>query len=115
KAPSTSAEKTQFREGLKKLARAFGQENINEAVKAAPKYCWQPVQLRSEVKALLADAKVGQITDTTPNFWVLTTALRDFVANEGQGSLPQAGMVPDMHSDTESFIALQKMCVGGGF
>lgn len=109
KAPTTSAEKTQFRADLKKSARSFGQENIEEAIKAAPKYCWQPVQLRSEVAAVLKDPKIGQISDTTPNFWVLATALRDFIANEGQGSLPQAGIVPDMHSDTESFIALQKI------
>ncbi len=104
KAPATSAEKTAFKAEVKKYARSFGQENVEEALKAANKYCWQPLPLRSELAALLADPKAGQ--PDAGSFWIMVGALRDFIAQEGGGSLPQAGAVPDMHSDTDSFIAL---------
>ena len=51
--------------------------------------------------------------DQTPPFWVLARALRDFVADpgEGDGLLPLLGSIPDMESDTESYVQLQTMCV----
>ena len=35
--------------------------------------------------------------------------MKGFLANEGSGNLPLPGVVPDMKSDTESFISLQKV------
>jgi hypothetical protein len=47
--------------------------------------------------------KLTQSTD----FWILAHALGKFIAKAGV--LPLAGVVPDMKSDTESFIQLQMM------
>ena len=42
-------------------------------------------------------------------FWILVRALKNFVEHEGQGSLPVAGVVPDMKADTNSFVQLQTL------
>ena len=47
----------------------------------------------------------------SPPFWILARALRDFVADpaQGDGLLPLTGSIPDMESDTESYVQLQTM------
>eukprot|EP00903_Cladosiphon_okamuranus_P005691 g5653.t1 len=43
------------------------------------------------------------------NFWLLARALGEFVKGEGDGLPPLSGEVPDMTSDTDSFITLQAL------
>ena len=43
------------------------------------------------------------------NFAVLCAALKAFLAAEGGGLPPLAGVIPDMHADTDKFIALQQV------
>ena len=40
-------------------------------------------------------------------FWLCAAAVDAFVKQEGAGSLPLIGTIPDMTSDTESYVALQ--------
>ena len=44
----------------------------------------------------------------------MARALRDFVADplQGNGLLPLLGSIPDMESDTDSYVQLQTMCDG---
>lgn len=47
----------------------------------------------------------------SPSFWILARAVKEFVANEGQGSLPVRGTIPDMIADSSKFIKLQNVWV----
>lgn len=45
----------------------------------------------------------------TPSFWVMLQAVKEFVLNEGKGSLPVRGTIPDMIADSQKFIKLQNV------
>ena len=55
--------------------------------------------------------RAGVQTQSTA-FWIMARALRDFVADplQGNGLLPLLGSIPDMESDTDSYVQLQTMC-----
>ncbi|KAI9102515.1 hypothetical protein DFS34DRAFT_647071 [Phlyctochytrium arcticum] len=107
--PSTSEERAQFKD----LIRAAGQhdgtsdnQNFDEALAAAYR-AWSPTKIAPSIREILSDPKTKQINPQTPDFWVIAAAVAHFVENEGDGYLPLAGIVPDMHADTESFVRLQ--------
>uniref|UniRef100_A0A8B9H5P1 NEDD8-activating enzyme E1 regulatory subunit n=1 Tax=Astyanax mexicanus TaxID=7994 RepID=A0A8B9H5P1_ASTMX len=45
----------------------------------------------------------------TSAFWMMARGVRDFVQNEGNGSLPVRGTIPDMIADSDKFINLQNV------
>eukprot|EP00735_Rhodelphis_limneticus_P003914 TRINITY_DN15455_c0_g1::TRINITY_DN15455_c0_g1_i1::g.30439::m.30439 TRINITY_DN15455_c0_g1::TRINITY_DN15455_c0_g1_i1::g.30439 ORF type:complete len:529 (+),score=98.44,sp/Q8VBW6/ULA1_MOUSE/47.86/2e-178,ThiF/PF00899.16/1.3e-09,ThiF/PF00899.16/8.6e+03,DUF4404/PF14357.1/0.91,DUF4404/PF14357.1/6.3e+03 TRINITY_DN15455_c0_g1_i1:109-1695(+) len=105
--PTTRDEKNTFKKALRD-AKLKEEENFEEAVRNAHRvFAENSPKVPSVVQTILDDPKATHITDTSPNFWILASALRAFVANEGHGLLPVSGAVPDMHADTESYIALQ--------
>jgi len=62
-----------------------------------------------EAKARVARAGTKAPGNGDPpitDFWVLAAAVERFVANEGGGALPLLGALPDMTSDTESYVKL---------
>jgi len=103
--PSTYAEKNAFKDQVIKGATKIGEENFVEAHKAAYK-AYAPYEIKSEVRQVLDDPKTK---DPKEKFWILASAVSQFVKNEGQGCLPLMGSLPDMHSTTEGYIALQKL------
>ncbi|KAJ3091270.1 NEDD8-activating enzyme E1 regulatory subunit [Quaeritorhiza haematococci] len=106
--PSTSAERAEFKELIRSKQRsdANEQENFEEAMSMAYR-AWAPTQVPASTKAILDDPACQKLTSQSSNFWVIARAVKDFVDNEGEGCLPLAGTVPDMKSDTESYVALQ--------
>jgi len=68
---------------------------------------WIPYAIPSEIHQILNDPKAVNPTSESSNFWLLSNAVRSFVENEGQGRLPLMGTIPDMTSDTHSFVELQ--------
>jgi amyloid beta precursor protein binding protein 1 len=84
------------------------EENFDEATKNAWR-AYVKYKIPSNVTELLADPACA-VTSHSSTFWLLMAALKRFVANEGEGKfLPLAGGVPDMHSSTKNFIALQRV------
>jgi amyloid beta precursor protein binding protein 1 len=84
------------------------EENFDEGTKNAWR-AYSKYKIPAEVSELLADPSC-QVTDKSSTFWLLLAALKRFVANEGQGKfLPLAGGIPDMHSSTKNFMALQRI------
>ena len=59
----------------------------------------------------MKDAACLNLTKESVDFWILLHALKRFVENEGEGTLPVSGVIPDMKSDTESYVLLQRMYV----
>jgi len=106
KLPEGSAEKKQFKDGILKGSRKAEEENFNEAYRSAHK-AYAPVQIPSNTQAILNDPKAAN--PPADKFWILASALREFVAHEGAGKLPLMGSIPDMTSSTEGYINLQKL------
>ncbi|KAJ3293051.1 hypothetical protein BCR33DRAFT_664309 [Rhizoclosmatium globosum] len=104
--PTTSPEKTAFRQMVTSLKReGVEDENFEEALKGVFR-ALQPTKIDSKVASILEEARTKPITAETNNFWILAKAVAEFVDSEN-GKLPLAGVVPDMKSDTESFVKLQ--------
>ncbi len=61
------------------------------------------------MKAILDDPQCSNLNASTSDFWFLAAALKDFVANEGNGLLPVQGGIPDMTATTEGYLALQRL------
>ncbi|KAG7263139.1 LOW QUALITY PROTEIN: hypothetical protein CRUP_038448 [Coryphaenoides rupestris] len=47
--------------------------------------------------------------DSSPSFWVILRAVKEFVQHEGRGCLPARGTIPDMIADSQRFIKLQNV------
>eukprot|EP01089_Gocevia_fonbrunei_P001628 TRINITY_DN1150_c0_g1_i3.p1 TRINITY_DN1150_c0_g1~~TRINITY_DN1150_c0_g1_i3.p1 ORF type:complete len:551 (-),score=151.11 TRINITY_DN1150_c0_g1_i3:32-1642(-) len=109
KAPSTSEEKAQFKQlvGNGALKPGSAEElNFEEAIAAAFK-AYATYEIPYEVQTVLEDEKSKNITAESSDFWIIASALREFF--EKEGSLPLQGSVPDMTSDTQSYMNLQEI------
>jgi len=106
--PSTRAEKDAFKQLINPNPRTPEEENFIEAHKAAMK-AWTPPTIPEDVQTILSDEKAINISGKPSEFWILAAALKEFVANEGKGQLPLSGSIPDMVSDTNGYITLQRI------
>lgn len=114
KAPESRADKDEFKKNIQAMAYDFSKdENFMEAHKAALK-AWTPPRIPDDVQTILKDDKASgnvphEAKPVVDEFWVLATALREFVEHEGKGDLPLSGAIPDMASDTTGYIAIQRL------
>jgi len=83
------------------------EDNYSEALKSAYIVIFPP-QISPQLRAVLED-KAAEVDASSSDFWVMVAALKQFIANEGQGELPLDGAIPDMHSFTDYYIRLQKV------
>ncbi len=67
--------------------------------------------LPGSIEKLFSDPACQSLTPQSSDFWVLVHAVMQFTRNEGEGRLPVSGVVPDMHSDTKSFVLVQTLYV----
>ncbi|GAU99400.1 hypothetical protein RvY_10410 [Ramazzottius varieornatus] len=110
--PSTFKEKSKFREYIdeQRLKNEdgvpFPEENFEEACKAVMKTIAVP-KVPGSLSTLFDDPSCVNLTKSSPKFWIVVRALKDFTETAGDGFLPLSGALPDMFSDTESFIKLQ--------
>ncbi|KAJ3396570.1 hypothetical protein CcCBS67573_g01562 [Chytriomyces confervae] len=105
KLPSTTPERNAFKAMVKSMERpGVEDENFQEAMKSVFRACSATV-IPGNVASILNEAKAMTITPETSSFWILACATAEFA--ESEKSLPLAGVVPDMKSDTESFVKLQ--------
>ncbi|KAK9499289.1 hypothetical protein O3M35_002346 [Rhynocoris fuscipes] len=86
------------------------EENFEEAIKAV-NFAVTPSTVPKDVLKILNDDCSMNLTSKSKPFWILAKAVKDFVENEGNGSLPLRGTLPDMTADTASYIALQQIYV----
>ena len=111
--PKTFAEKQEFKERFKSLARRpWGEEeNLSEAVEYAYSG-YTPLSLPEEVKSLFADPSLDEIQSMDPctprfEFWIIVAAIKEFMATVSSGLLPLSGDVPDMVSSSTAYMTLQ--------
>ena len=110
--PSDAPGKAAFLKYLEGFALTPDQMNVGEA-SGVYYNALKPIGIDFELQSVLDDPATGDenlAKAGCKDFWFLVRALRDFVANEGAGvSLPVTGELPDMHSSTSNYIALQKV------
>ncbi|KAH9006627.1 hypothetical protein EDB86DRAFT_3070612 [Lactarius hatsudake] len=100
--PQTYAEKQEFKALLKAQMRTPDEENFEEAVAQAYR-AWTPSVVPPHIIELLADTTIP----STP-FGHLLAALRSF-SDRSSHVLPLSAALPDMKSDTESYVCLQNL------
>jgi len=107
KVPQNYAQKEEFKKTIRSIARLpWGEEeNLSEAVNSAFQ-AFAPYRIRDEVQDTLRDSKCDEMTKSSPHFWIMARALREF-CNENSGLLPLPGTLPDMTSTTTRFVELQ--------
>uniref|UniRef100_A0A672GW89 NEDD8-activating enzyme E1 regulatory subunit n=1 Tax=Salarias fasciatus TaxID=181472 RepID=A0A672GW89_SALFA len=112
--PKTYKEKEAFRklirEGIRKNDNGVpeDEENFEEAIKNV-NTALNPTKVPSAVEDLFNCEQCKNITSQTSAFWVMLRAVKEFVHNEGSGSLPVRGTIPDMIADSQKFINLQNV------
>ena len=111
--PKNYREKKEFKEFIKAGIRRneegvpLVEENFDEAVLNVNSVVL-PTQIPSTVRSILDDDACAYITPESSNFWLLARAVREFVANEGDGKLPLRGSIPDMISSSDMYIDLSR-------
>lgn len=113
KLPDTSKQKAAFKDLLRSWQHSIDgvpieEENFAEAISNAHKM-WSPPSIPPEVLSILHDTCATEPTAKSADFWLLACALRQFVDEEGRGSLPLQGSIPDMTATTEAYLELQKV------
>ncbi|CAG9318250.1 unnamed protein product [Blepharisma stoltei] len=105
--PKTFEEKDDFKKLIKSHSRDFyGEENFREAVNNAY-LAYLDEDLPFSVTEILNDPKSLDANSDSDNFWKCSKAVKQFI--DESGSPPVMGIFPDMTSDTDSYIALQRI------
>ncbi|XP_061201941.1 NEDD8-activating enzyme E1 regulatory subunit isoform X2 [Neopsephotus bourkii] len=84
------------------------EENFEEAIKNV-NTALNTTEIPEGIEEIFNDDRCIKLTEQSPSFWILARAVKEFVANEGQGSLPVRGSIPDMIADSSKFIELQNV------
>jgi amyloid beta precursor protein binding protein 1 len=80
-------------------------ENFEEAKRTIPSRLVH-TKLPLPIKELFHDQSCLELTNQSNLFWFIIHAMKLFTENEGQGLLPVRGDVPDMITNTNSYIKL---------
>jgi amyloid beta precursor protein binding protein 1 len=109
KVPETEEDKKKFVESVFALGRGFStSDNFREALNY--KYLtWLQYEIPYETQEIFDDEKCENINESSPRFWLLARAVRNFVQNEGNGHLPLVGTLPDITAKPDAYIAKQKL------
>lgn len=106
--PKSFAEKGQFKELLKSMAKEADKEiNFDEAAKNAF-FMHQSPGLPDNVQEIFDVPKIDDAGEKDP-FWVCCSVLKKFHGKHKR--LPVSGTIPDMTSHTEYYLSLQKVYV----
>ncbi|XP_026823150.1 NEDD8-activating enzyme E1 regulatory subunit [Rhopalosiphum maidis] len=112
--PETYKQKQVIRENIKNSIRKHEngtmhhEENFEEAIRSV-NFAYNRTSLPENIRLILKDEKLKNLTSNSQPFWIMIKALKDFVDNEGCGKLPVRGTLPDMTADTFKYISLQQL------
>lgn len=111
-APSNYKQKKEFKQLILTSRRKTDdgvyedEENFEEAAKQA-NTALLPNQLPSNVVNVFENCKCTNLTSESSKFWIMAHAVKQF--SEKYGCLPLRGSLPDMISDSKSYIDLQNI------
>ncbi|KAH8096834.1 hypothetical protein BXZ70DRAFT_1031826 [Cristinia sonorae] len=108
--PKVYKDKQLFKSQIKDLQKKLDEENFEEA-EAQVWRITSDVLLPSEIKELFSLTPLTTSTDpSNAAFHALLQTLKLFVESpEGPRCLPLTSTLPDVHTDTESYVRLQRM------
>ncbi|XP_015903826.1 NEDD8-activating enzyme E1 regulatory subunit [Parasteatoda tepidariorum] len=106
--PKNMKEKNLLKAEIMKAMRKKDDENFEEACRGVNRLVAKTT-IPGEIQDILKDPLCDNITSESKPFWIMARALKEFVNNEGQGCLPVRGVIPDMTSDTQSYVNLQNI------
>jgi len=104
KTPQSEQERKEFQQQIRRDSPEAKEGNYIEAIESSYKAC-APTEVSHNVKQILADEKARNLTKDSSDFWIMTSAVKEFLAEEGV--LPLNGSLPDMTADTATYMALQ--------
>ncbi|OCF74002.1 amyloid beta protein binding protein 1 [Kwoniella mangroviensis CBS 8886] len=107
KLPETSEEKAEFKEVLKKDKVKGDEENYEEALAQAYRV-WSKSEVPWEIKQLLEDDSVKNVSSSSKNLHILLHTLSQYTATPPHLP-PTSPSLPDMHSSTTSYVHLQNL------
>ncbi|GME86444.1 unnamed protein product [Ambrosiozyma monospora] len=87
--------------------RRDDETNLEEAYNRANMVLKNSNELNYQLREIFENPKLDDLTKTTPIFWIYTKALKNFY--EKHFVIPLSGALPDMESDTSSYIELQQL------
>lgn len=112
--PRTRQEKDQYKQILEKASHHLAYdkndsnkflENFDEAKRTIPSRLVNST-ISSNVKELFQDRSCLELSNQSHIFWFIINALKSFTENQGEGLLPVRGEVPDMVTNTNSYVKL---------
>mmetsp|Transcript_9235 Transcript_9235/g.24910 ORF Transcript_9235/g.24910 Transcript_9235/m.24910 type:complete len:538 (+) Transcript_9235:118-1731(+) len=106
--PSSMPERAEYREIVKSWQQTIDgcpipEENFEEALSNLNKV-WAPEAVPSDALRILNDREALEATEGSEPFWIVCAALKRFYDEEQ--ALPVCPTLPDMHSSTNSYLAL---------
>ncbi|RAL41829.1 hypothetical protein DM860_009011 [Cuscuta australis] len=107
KLASTWEEKRAFKDLIRSRMISADEDNYKEAMAASYKV-FTPRGISSSVNQIIND-NFAEVNSKSSEFWIMVAALKEFIANEGNGEAPLEGSIPDMTSSTELYVNLQKI------
>ncbi|EIW72572.1 hypothetical protein TREMEDRAFT_58742 [Tremella mesenterica DSM 1558] len=107
KLPSNDEEKTAFKQLLKSGKRKGDEENFDEALTQVYRV-WNKSDVPSEIKALMEDGFIKNISVNSKNLHILLNTLSQYLLTPPHLP-PLSPTLPDMHSSTTSYIVLQNL------
>jgi len=107
--PETEEDKQAFAASIAALGRGFAtSDNFREAYNYKH-LTWVENVLPDDTQTIFDDEKCANINDQSSKFWLLARAVKQFVENEGNGSLPLVGQLPDITAKPHHYIGMQKL------
>ncbi|KAH7923031.1 hypothetical protein BV22DRAFT_1130938 [Leucogyrophana mollusca] len=108
--PKTYDEKKEFKKGILALKLKPDEENFDEAEAQAYR-CFTETKVPSEISALFEDPVISpeSLSQNPSPFFHLLSALKEFTIQSESHTLPLTSTLPDMKSDTKSYIHLQRL------
>ncbi|MED6142865.1 NEDD8-activating enzyme E1 regulatory subunit axr1 [Stylosanthes scabra] len=100
KLPSTREQKKEFKDLLKARMISPDEDNYKEAIEASFKV-FAPRGISWDLQKILNDSS-SEVDSNSSDFWVMVSALKEFIANKGGGEAPLEGSIPDMTSSTDT-------------
>lgn len=110
--PKTFAERKAFQRFIEEMKMKIDEENFDEA--SAQWYRVNPQPIPSGILQLFEDPVIntpGALTVQSKPFFHLLAALKEYVTTQEQDkwTLPLSANLPDMHSDTNSYVEIQTL------
>jgi len=106
KLPTSWSEKGEFKKWIVQGNHAH--ENWMQS----GEYChlaYAPPRMGPDCELVLADPAGKELTEGCDLFWIMVRGLHDFMENEGNGCLPVSTAIPDLDTDSKTYVAMKEI------